>query len=266
MIPDDDQVLEHVRSEHRPSAATLAVISALRVLQRDGRPFTLAALAELTGYGKSQLHTARAWLDAHAHGWRDENDGGGGLDAAPVVAAPESPAEVASPAEVPSPAPVEPLELLPATPPAPRLLALGRAPTNGNGTHAEVEVVEPAPPPALWRSALAEAMLATVGRKSWDAYTDLYSPAADAVLEAGQLGDLIALTVDYLESITGESIDSDQRKRVAQLVRSHGKAALYGLREALPRVENVVPEDYLRYATVVCQQTVAKKRSQEANA
>lgn len=131
---------------------------------------------------------------------------------------------------------------------------------------------ELAPPPAAqvaptptWRRAISEQMIRLQGRKSWDMYADVYSPAADIVFHYGEIGDLIAITIDFLEAVTGEEIDTPERSRIAKLVRAEGKAALYGLGEAVHRVDTQTVPEYVRYAVAVCKKVNRSVRTRESN-
>jgi hypothetical protein len=114
-----------------------------------------------------------------------------------------------------------------------------------------------------WRLALADAQRSVNGSRSWDLYADLYSPAADALFARGQLDDLVALAVSYVEQATGDELDTRERGRVAQLVRAYGKASLFGLHEALPRAGGGGLDAMTRYANAVCKSTVRKIRQSE---
>lgn len=123
--------------------------------------------------------------------------------------------------------------------------------------------VAPAP---TWRKALAQQMGRVAGRKSWDLYREAYGPAADVVLNYGEMGDLVALVVDYVEAVTGEDLEGTERSRVAKLTRNYGKSALYALSEAVHRTDDQTVAEYVRYATAVCKNTAAKVRAREATA
>lgn len=126
-------------------------------------------------------------------------------------------------------------------------------------------VLVPPPLPANtemppWRIALARARETINGRRSWDLYADVYAKAADDVFAHGQIGDLIALTVDYLEQSTDDDLSGPERRRVAELVRNYGKTALYAIHEALPRAEGGT-KAMLTYANVVAKSTLNKIRN-----
>lgn len=218
----------------RLTASALAVALGLRALEHAGQAKTVEALMRLTGYGQSQVYEARAllkgrWPDLYrTNGTRDDSDQA-------LSAAPESDSGQAELVKVPTTG----------TPGlrAPRL--------------ADRHVDGPAP---TWKRCLAERALAANGR-SWDLYDAVYAPAWDAVLEATKdqpeppYGDLIALTVHYVETVDGLELDAAARKQVAMLVRSHGKAALYGWTKALGITDHE-PTARFRYARQVAERVV----------
>lgn len=104
------------------------------------------------------------------------------------------------------------------------------------------------PPP--WTVALAHYADINTGRRSWDLFADVYGPAYDLARAEG-ISEAIALCVHFLETIDGEPLDARGRKLVAQLVRMNGKAALYGLAQAVGVTETDGMRDRYRYARVV---------------
>lgn len=144
--------------------------------------------------------------------------------------------------------------------------------TNGHGT---VEVVATAAivPPATngarcltWRDTLAIHRAAVNGSKTWDLYADIYSKAADDLFAAGGINDLIGLTVDYVETIIGGKVTAGERKRIAQVTRMHGKAVLYGLHEALARVDSPTAGPAITYAVSVARTAHRNIRAKQQGA
>lgn len=260
-MPSDSEILAVFRKD-KPNYPALAAIIGARWLAEHGEPFTMTALSRVTGCQKSTLYAAKPWLDKWFPDWPQ-----GDPDPTVPLALVETHraqraierARPRPPKPKPAPAPVE---IIPA--PAqlfvPESVAVALPAMNG------------AKPPALWRQALAEAMIRHAGARSWDLYEDAYSVAANRVLaeiadgEQG-IGELIALSVDYLETVTGDAIDGEDRKLIALLVRSHGKAALHALKESIGIADATCVRDYWRYARRICERNVARIRErQEAEA
>lgn len=235
----DDELLALIRADATPAAVGVA-IAARHHAELDERA-TVASMMAATGFSKATVYRGRAWLDEHAPGWRAGMTlAGPGREAAPQAA--------------------------PATSNGHHPAALAVRPTRARAQNADLAAVEaPVGPPPAWRVVLAELVAAMRGRRSWDLYRDVYAPAADRMLAEGDLGDLIALTVDYLERVTGDDVDTDERKRLAKLVRSHGKAALFGLSEAVPRTDTQTVAEYVRYATTVAANVRARIREGETD-
>jgi hypothetical protein len=116
----------------------------------------------------------------------------------------------------------------------------------------------PEPPPL--GEAVAAHAAGLAGARSWDLYADVYAPAADVCFASGDIGELIALTVNYLEQETGAKLERADRSRVAQMVRRHGKTALYAFREAMPRVDVQTVPEFCKCATAVASRTAYKIR------
>jgi len=206
------------------------LLIAMDHLARAGHETTVEKLIEATGYSRSAIYRSRAWLDQHIPAWR-------GVPSEDTSEPQDGPLGPASLAPVPT--------------------AIGRALTPACGIPAALR------PVPIWKQAVVRHQQDVVGRRSWDLYLDVYSPAADEVFAAGDIGELIALTAHYVEAATGTTPDAAERKRVAALVRSHGKAALHGLREALMRTDDHTFPEMCRYATAVAQATHAKLRTRD---
>lgn len=245
---DDAELLALIR-EHHPGP----VVAAIVVAHRAGRGGSTGGLIEATGYTKSGVLKGVRWLDDHAPAWRN---GAGDLKVTvmPLL-------ELGSLAEAEAPH-VE-VELV---------------------TLADVELVddairESAPPsaparrtraprasgPVPWRAYLHEREVAMEGRRSWDLYRDIYGPAANRLFAEGCIGDLVALTIDYVENVTGDEADNAEKKRIAQVVHKHGKAALHGLHEAIGHTEDMTVGTYVKYALAVCKNTTTRLRNEEAD-
>lgn len=197
----------------RLTASALAVALGLRALEHAGQAKTVEALMRLTGYSQTQVYEARAVLKGR---WPDKfpNNGQDSGHVPPDQGFSGEPESHSGQAE------------------------LGIVPIRG-GLRARASGVPDKPAP-VWKRCLAERALDSSNGRSWDVYTDCYAPAWDAVLEATKddpeppYGDLIALTVHYIETVDGSALGDDKaRGQVAKLVRSYGKAALYGWSQAL---------------------------------
>jgi hypothetical protein len=116
-------------------------------------------------------------------------------------------------------------------------------------------VVPDKPGLPVWQAALAERMPALEGRRSFDVYRDLFAPAFDQC-KLASVGDCIAITVAFVEYLDGEPLGTDDRALVAKLVRRFGKAAMYGLAQALGVTREDDGKDRYRYARQVAQRTV----------
>jgi hypothetical protein len=202
----------------RLNGAAYAVALAVRVMRDRNEPTTIDALIAATGLSRSAIYDARATLRER---WPDE-----------YARSPETRTAA-----------------LEADPPS-------RTPARLAG----VRLVQPAAAPAaaIWQAALARQALEHDGKRSWDAYRDVYSPAWDAVLDLVPASDdptpeLIALASHYVERVTGEPID---RGPIAMLVRQYGKAALYGLSKAMGATDQSTMRDWYRYARAVAARTV----------
>lgn len=112
-----------------------------------------------------------------------------------------------------------------------------------------------------WKSALNERAIELAGRRSWDAWADVYAPAWDTLARStAQPGEFVALAVNYVETVDGFELTGDERALVARLIRSYGKAGLYGLHRACG-VSDETPRDRYRYARRVAERTLADLRT-----
>ncbi|MCP4348668.1 MAG: hypothetical protein GY795_24585 [Desulfobacterales bacterium] len=115
-----------------------------------------------------------------------------------------------------------------------------------------------------WRKPVGSRLAALQGRRSWDLYTDVYAPAWDEMMAAGGTpGDAVALVCSFVETARGKPLDEMERGLVAKLVRLYGKAALYGMREAMGRTNDETARDWYRYGSQVARRTVAEIRRGE---
>lgn len=115
-----------------------------------------------------------------------------------------------------------------------------------------------------WRAALERRTTTDLaGRRSWDLYADLFSPTYDDLLDDADAGvaECIGLVCGFVEYVTGEALDSEARKLVAQGVRRHGKAMLYGLDQAIGTTEDN-PRQWYRYALAVARRTCRDLRTE----
>lgn len=105
------------------------------------------------------------------------------------------------------------------------------------------------------------AKLQAQGRRSFDVYREVFSPAYDTVLndpdidEHERVGRLIGMACDYIAYVDGVRVEPEERRLVAKMVRQYGKAAMYGYSKALGVVEGG-RVDRFRYARVVAQRAV----------
>lgn len=110
-------------------------------------------------------------------------------------------------------------------------------PTNGN-------------PPA-WQAVIGRRLAELDTTGSWDLldpYVDAWDEIHDMVPSSTAMGNLIALTCDYVSQVTGEAPPEQDRSRIAMLVRQHGKAVLLGYSKALGTTQDETPEARFRYA------------------
>lgn len=238
MTIGDAELLSSTRAGTRPPASVWAVVAAVRQITAAGKSLTTEGLGECTGLDRATLYRARAWLEEHHPTWR-----------------PDAPATTGH--------------------------------TNGNGHAPGVELVPTAPatvevlelktqtitPPTragsrqlVWVDALDRAKAAVNGRRTWDLFVDIYSPAADELFEKGSIGDLIALTVNYVETVIDGKVTGAERARIAKVVNLHGKAILYGMQEGLARTEGPGCSGAITYAVAVARSTHRKIRENEATA
>lgn len=118
-------------------------------------------------------------------------------------------------------------------------------------------VIADAPQMPTYKAALADGMAKLEGRRSFDVYRELFAPAYDVCRIAG-MGDCIAVVVAFVEYIDGETPSAADRDLIAKLVRQFGKAALYGLAQAIGVTNEETGRDRYRYARQVAKHTVAK--------
>lgn len=105
------------------------------------------------------------------------------------------------------------------------------------------------PPP--WLVTLSPKLEAIDTTGTWDligAFADAWDTINDTFPPDQTMGNLIALTCDYIERVIGEKLLPEDRGRVAMLVRKHGKAALLGYDRALGATEDETPRARFVYA------------------
>lgn len=236
----DAELLALNRSGVRPPAAVWAVLAAIRDVSNSRDTLTIGLLMEHTGYDRATVYRAREWLDESAPGWRG---------AAEVVAT-NGNGNGHKPGVALELAPVAAVEVLPPLAPAPSITPPKQA----------------GPKWLTWRDCLDRAHQAVTGKRTWDLFHDIYSPTADELFEKGSIGDLIALTVHYAETVIGGKVTAGERKRIAQVVRIHGKAIIYGMQEGLARTDEPGCAGAITYATAVAQSTHRKIRAKESTA
>lgn len=214
----------------RLPGAALAVALGVRALAAEGHKPTIEKLVTLTGYSRSQVYEARNVLQGR---WPTEYPQVRALPSGTPDTSARIPHTESGQADT------------------------GITPTtNGHGSLLRGPRTEDV---AVWKRCVG-ARAITVNGRSWDAYDNVYAPAWDDVLEATDpavipWGDLIALAAHYVEHMTGEKPDDAARKQVAMLVRGYGKAALYGLSQAMGITADD-PTDRFRYARQVAGRVV----------
>jgi len=115
--------------------------------------------------------------------------------------------------------------------------------------------------PAYYRAAIRARLEVVNGRRSWDAYRDVFAPAYDDCRAAtGDVMECIAVAVAMVEWVLGEPPPAQLRTLIARGVRTHGKAILYGYNEALARIDNTDdPTAMHRYALAVVRRIVREQ-------
>lgn len=249
MTIGDAELLSSTRAGTRPPASVWAVVAAARQITAAGKSLTTEGLGECTGLDRATLYRARGWLDEHLPEWRPEQasppQANGHKGPRPEEEhAPAEPTGIAIPVEVvgvDEPAPVA----------IPQRVALAPPSTNGA-------------PCLVWRDVLSRHRDAVTGRRTWDLFVDIYSPAADEVFADGNLGDLIALTLDYVKVVHGGDLTGAERTRIAKIVRMYGKAVIHGMQEAMSRIDSPGLGPAITYGAAVAQATHRKIRHTEA--
>jgi hypothetical protein len=96
--------------------------------------------------------------------------------------------------------------------------------------------------------------------RAWDMYRDVIAPAYDEVHD--DISECIGLVCAFVETITGEPLDTTARALIARGVRMHGKAIVYGFDQALTHVTDASDVGTMfRYATAVARRTVTQHRT-----
>jgi hypothetical protein len=114
------------------------------------------------------------------------------------------------------------------------------------------------PASSAWQVALAGQMQRVQGKRSWD-LLDVYLAAWDDLqFGGGNINEVIGLCCNYIETVTGEPLDTRQRGMVAKTVRKHGKVALVGWDKALYTTESDTSVDRMRYAQGVITRILAE--------
>lgn len=93
------------------------------------------------------------------------------------------------------------------------------------------------------------------GRRSWDLF-EIATSVWEDLAEPTLLRPRIAFAIDYCRALGADDVDG---ARIGLLVKRHGKAALYGLDEALARA--LVGDSLYRYADKCARSAVERLRS-----
>lgn len=114
--------------------------------------------------------------------------------------------------------------------------------------------------PIAYRAVLEKRQAEVAGRRSWDAYRDVFAPAYDDVRAlTPDPAEAIAVVVAYVEYVLGIEPPPQLRALIARGVRAHGKAMLYGYSEATQRVVSEDPLDIHKYALGVVRRVVSRQ-------
>lgn len=118
--------------------------------------------------------------------------------------------------------------------------------------------------PAYYRTAIAARITALEGRRSWDAYRDVFAPAYDDTQEAmHDVVENVAVAVAMVEWLLGEPPPPALRTLIDRGVRAHGKAILYGYNAALAVVVSDDPTAIHRYALAVVKRLHHERTAKE---
>lgn len=116
---------------------------------------------------------------------------------------------------------------------------------------------------APWKVALSQHAGKIEKAKSFDAmqpfmaaWDDLWEMDLPATARAGNA---IALTIAYIEFVTGEPLEARHRAMVAKTVRQHGKVALFAWDKALFATESDTPRDRMAYARGIINRVIAEQ-------
>lgn len=215
-----------VLAASRLSGGGFRVWCALNLLQTQGRPLTIERVMEVTGLSRAHVYTARNDLETVVRDSRNVN-----RDIRPLTSD-----VVIQESEIPD-----------------KSLELERATVH---TIVHNQGVNGDEPPPLWQQAVTNAAANVDITKSRDLFHEVFAPAYDVV--RGEIGECIGLAAGYVETATGERLSNDDRKKIALLVRTYGKAGVFGIHQALGITETST--DLLRYARATATRIVRENR------
>lgn len=225
----------------------LRVFIAKMILETDGEPVTIESIMRETGLGKSTVYRARKEVNARfPSAGNNETPGDNPVDSVDNETSDTLSADLQNDIDVTR-------EIHTST----DLLLLQDQEHTSHYVRGAQEVSEAGPPVIpLWRQAVMSRMtaLAANGRpQSWNLAADVYLPAYSEIQSApgGDIGECIALAVDYVETIDDEKLNQTDRGLVAKLIRKYGKVGLFALDVAIGVTDEDDGRDRFRYARQV---------------